>query len=348
MLRRIRRRLTLVLAVVGGVAAMLIATGTSVGPFHVNTFLSHVPRGSIFICALLIFATEVCKGARWGTFLHSCGVRIRMIDAISTSMASQALSVLPGNDMLAARLTEEHAGANDAHGPRVRQALPAIVARWCADAIALSLIVTAGMTYYRGFEPYTLLPIVLAVTVAMLLRAHAPAHWLVRRLGRWKRTQHLVRSEADFHRASRRVMRVRPLVVGVLWSMCTTALSAGVLYTLVHGFGGNKFSVSEAIIAHSLTAMASMVSFMPNGFGVADGSMAGWLHVFGIGARRIVLVTMTLRLLNIVVRTAIGVAMLLTRYRFMWDGGTRQMLRRVFSNTYADAAPALNEPAEAA
>lgn len=351
--KHMRRRFLLASAVIGGLVGMLVATNLSIGPFNMRVYLDRVPRGPLLICAALIFLNELCKGARWGTFLRASGVRIRMTDAISTSMASQALTVMPCHDLLAARLVEEHRQGKRA--PKMRQAAPALVARWIADAIALSIIVTIGVWYYKSFAAYTLIPVPVALGVAYVFRAKTPARWMARQLSRWSKTQKLVRSEADFHRASRRVMRFQPLAAGVLYSMCCTTLSALMLYTLVRGFGGTILSVPEALVAHALSTFAAMISFVPNGFGVADGSIAGWLHFFGVGARRVVLVTLTLRLINIVVRTAIGVATLLTRYRFMWEGGTRQLLRRVFSGAalrpepiIAATLPLLGEPAEIA
>ncbi len=349
-----RRRIVFILAVTGGITGMLIASGISIGPFNARAYLAHVPRVPLLICALLLFCNEIVKGARWGTFLQASGVRIRIVDAISTSMASQALTVLPGHDFLAARLVEEH-GQGRYH-PKMRQATPALIARWITDAIALSLVVTVGVTYYRSFTPLTLIPIPIALGLALLLRSKTPAKWIARQLSRWSRTAKLVRSEADFHRAARRVMRPRPLAAGVCYSTCCTFISALILYTLTRGFGSTSLSLPAALVTHSFSTFTAMASFVPCGFGVADGSTAAWMHYFGVGAGHIVLVTMTMRLVNIVVRTAIGIATLITRYQGMWEGSPRQFVRRILSGrpVFAPttgpglaALPIMVEPADA-
>ncbi|MHB8646527.1 MAG: lysylphosphatidylglycerol synthase transmembrane domain-containing protein [Thermomicrobiales bacterium] len=337
-----RRRILLILAVVTGITGMLVASGISIGPFNARDYLADVPRLPLAICVGLIFCTEIVKGARWGTFLRASGVRINISDAISTSMASQALTVLPGHDLLAARLVEEHHQGR--YHPRMRQATPALIARWIADAIALSIVVTIGLAYYQSFTPYTLIPIPIALGVALLLRSKTPARWIARQLARWPRTQKLVRSEADFHRAARRVMRPRPLAAGICYSVVCTTLSATILYTLTRGFGSTSLSVPEALVTHSLSTLTAMISFIPLGFGVADGSLAAWLHYFGVGAWHIVLVAMTIRLLNIVVRTAIGVATLLTRYQGMWEGSSRQFIARILKGRPAFAPSTVVRP----
>lgn len=348
-----RRRILLILAVVGGITAMLVASGISIGPFNARTYLAHVPRAPLAICAGLLFCVEVVKGARWGTFLRASGVRIGIGDAISSSMASQALAVLPAHDFLAARLVEEHSQGR--YQPKMRQATPALVARWIVDAIALSIVVTIGVAYYQSFKPFTLIPIPIAVGLALLLRSKTPAKWIARQLARWPRTQKLVRSEADFHRAARRVMRFRPLAAGVCYSTVCTVLSAMILYTLTRGFGSTALSLPAALVTHSLSTLTAMASFVPCGLGVADGSTAAWMHFFGVGTGHIVLVAMTMRLLNIVVRTAIGVATLLTRYQGMWQGSPRQFIARILSGRPAfaptsvvAALPIIIEPAEVA
>ncbi len=330
-----RRRILLVLAVVAGITGMLVASGISIGPFNARAYLAHVPRAPLAVGAALLFCNEVVKGARWGTFLRASGVRITISDAISTSMASQTLTVLPGHDFLAARLVEEHSRGR--YHPKMRQATPALIARWIADAIALSIVVTVGITYYKAFTPLTLIPIPIALGLAMLLRSKTPAKWIARQLSRWHRTQKLVRSEADFHRAARRVMRFRPLAAGVCYSTVCTLISAMILYTLTRGFGSTALSLPEALVTHSLSTLTAMASFVPCGFGVADGSAAAWMHYFGVGTGHIVLVAMTMRLLNIVVRTAIGVATLLTRYQGMWEGSPRQFIARILSGAPAFA-----------
>jgi uncharacterized membrane protein YbhN (UPF0104 family) len=332
-----RRRLLLALAVLGGITGMLIVSGISIGPFNARAYLAHVPRIPLLICLFLIVGNEVVAGARWGTFLRASGVRIRIIDAISTSMASEALTVLPGHDLLAARLIEEHRDGQ--YHPKMRQAMPALIARWITDAIALSMVVTVGITYYRSFTPYTLIPIPIALGLAMLLRSKTPAQAIARQLSRWPRTAKLVRSEADFHRAARRVMRPRPLAAGVCYSTGCTVLSAMMLYTLTRGFGSTTLSFPEALVAHSLSLLTAMASFVPSGFGVADGSLGVWLHSFGVGTGHIVLIAMTIRLVNIVVRTALGIATLLVRYHGMWQGGTRQFVRRVLSGRPVHSSP---------
>jgi glycosyltransferase 2 family protein len=332
-----RRRLLLALAVLSGITGMLIVSGLSIGPLNARAYLAHVPRTPLALCVLLVVGNEVVAGARWGTFLQASGVRIRIIDAISTSMASQALTVLPGHDLLAARLIEEHCDGQ--YRPKMRQAMPALIARWITDAIALSIVVTVGITYYQSFTPYPLIPIPIALGLALLLRAKTPAKAVARQLSRWSRTAKLVRSEADFHRAARRVMRPRPLAAGVCYSTGCTFLSAMMLYTLTRGFGSTTLSFPEALVAHSLSMLTAMASFVPGGFGVADGSLGVWLHFFGVGTGHIVLVAMTIRLVNIVVRTAIGIATLLTRYQGMWEGGSRQFVRRVLSGRPVRSSP---------
>jgi uncharacterized membrane protein YbhN (UPF0104 family) len=104
---------------------------------------------------------------------------------------------------------------------------------------------------------------------------------------------------------------------------------------LTRGFGSRALTVPEALVTHALSTLAAQISFVPGGFGVADGSIAGWMHFFGVGAGHIVLVTMTLRIVNIVVRTAVGIATLTTRYQSMWEGSPRLLVRRVFSGSPA-------------
>lgn len=320
-----QRRVFFLFLVVAGLLGMLFAARPEAIGFSV-WLLDSVPHGSLLVCALLIAANEFLKGARWGVFLRASRVRIGLWDAISTQIASQSINVLPGNEWLAARLVEEHSPGNRS---KTAQATPAIIVRWICDVIAVSIIATVGMAYFRGFTPATLLPIPVVLVVAMLLRAKTPSHWLARRLARWERTRGLIHSERAFHLASCGLIQPRVLLAGVALCTATTAVAALSLYTLVHGTGSEIFGLPQAFVAQSLISLTAMFAVVPNGFGVVEGSIAGWLYFFGVGLGPIAFVTVTLRIMNIVVRTAVGIAMVLTRYRFLWAGGGRQFVRRM-------------------
>lgn len=321
-----RRRVLLVATVAAGLLGMLVATHPEVALYGVS-LLDEVPQGALLLCALLLVGNEFLKGARWAVFLHAGRVRIGVWDAISTHIASQAINVLPANEWLAARLVDEHRGGT--RRSQMAQATPAIILRWICDVVALALIATVGTAYYRGFTPLTLLPVPVVVAVAALLRAKRPARWVARRLARWERTRGLVRSETQFHRAAVLLIRPRPLLAGVALSCGTTTVAALTLYTLARSTGSTAFGLPQALVTQALAALAAMFSFIPNGFGVIDGSIAGWMYAFGMGVGELTFVTVAVRLLNIVVRTAVGIAMVLTRYRFLWAGGGRQFVCRM-------------------
>ncbi len=321
-----RRRVLLVATVVAGLLGMTVATHPQAALYSVS-LLNDVPHGVLLLCALLLVGNEFLKGARWALFLRAGRVRIGLWDAISTHIASQAINVLPANEWLAARLVDEH--RNGTRRPQMAQATPAIILRWICDVIALACIATVGVAYYRGFTPMTLLPVPVVVAVAALLRAKRPARWIARRLAQWGRTRGLVRSETQFHRAAVLLIQPRTLLAGVALSCCTTGVAALTLYALARSTGSDAFGLPQALVTQALAALAAMFSFIPNGFGVIDGSIAGWMYAFGVGVGELTFVTVAVRLLNIVVRTACGIAMVLTRYRFLWAGGGRQFLRRM-------------------
>ena len=334
---RVRQRVLLVATVIVGLVSMLVVTHPEVAAFSVS-LLDVIPQGALLLCALLLISNEFLKGLRWAVFLHAGRVRIGLWDAISTHIASQAINVLPANEWLAARLVDEHRVGS--RRSQMAQASPAIILRWICDVIALALIATVGVTYYRGFTPLTLLPVLVVVAVAALLRAKRPAQWIAGRLARWERTRSWVRSETQFHRAALLLIRPRTVFVGVALSCGTTSIAALTLYTLARSTGSVTFGLPQALVTQALAALAAMFSFIPNGFGVIDGSIAGWMYAFGVGVGELTFVTVAVRVLNIVVRTAVGIAMVLTRYRFLWAGGGRQFVRRMVRGEMPLVAPA--------
>jgi glycosyltransferase 2 family protein len=117
-----------------------------------------------------------------------------------------------------------------------------------------------------------------------------------------------------------RLLRPRPLVCGVAFSLAVTAASAFVLVALVDDLSSASLQVGDALVALALSTLAGLVSLVPGGWGVADGSLSGLLSTFGVGAGVAFSVALVYRFLDSIFRTLIGMVVLFARYRALFFG----------------------------
>ncbi|MCS7051958.1 MAG: hypothetical protein NZL87_10105, partial [Thermomicrobium sp.] len=94
-------------------------------------------------CALiaLLATNELVKGARWAWYLRAARLPIRPLDGVTSYLAAQAASALPGGTILAARLAEEHGGGL----VRLRHTTPALLVQGIGDLLAVSALASIGL-----------------------------------------------------------------------------------------------------------------------------------------------------------------------------------------------------------
>jgi uncharacterized membrane protein YbhN (UPF0104 family) len=97
-----------------------------------------------------------------------------------------------------------------------------------------------------------------------------------------------------------------------------TSASAAILCLLVDDLSRASLGWSDGVVAHALSTLAGLVSLVPGGWGVADGSLSGLLSVFGVGAGVALSVALVYRFLDIIFRTLIGMVVLFARYRTLF------------------------------
>ena len=97
-------------------------------------------------------------------------------------------------------------------------------------------------------------------------------------LRRHRATARFVPAEDDVRAHTLRLLRPRPLVCGVAFSLAVTTAAAFVLVALVDDLSSASLQVGDALVALALSTLAGIVSLVPGGWGVADGSLSGLLR----------------------------------------------------------------------
>jgi putative heme transporter len=275
---------------------------------------------SVFILLFLIFANEIVKGLRWAFFLRSSNLQISTFDALTSYLAAQAGTALPGGSLIGARLAQEHGNV------KMRQATASLVGQTFADAFALSVMATIAIvaTSQRNIQLFIpLLTAIGAIFVVQVLRNRALGDRVIGFLGRFRLTQRVVPQSDDFRDYIVVLMKFRTLTLGSLYSIAATILSTAILLVLALSLTERGLHPFEALYAHSFSTVARVLVPVPGGYGVSDGSLTGLLNYLGIGLAMSTFVALAYRTVIMVFRTIFGALVLVARYPHLLVGQLR-------------------------
>lgn len=329
-----KRLIIVLLTIASAIAFVYLANLESL-----SSAIFSMPAGSLLLLLVLLASNEVVKGARWGYLLRSSYLPIRLVDGISTYLASQAATALPGGSMLGARLAEEHGKIH------MRQAVSSFVAIGVSDFFAPAGI-AAICIFLTGQQPLQI--IAPAVTVSMgfagiaVFRSARISTWLTRFMMRWRLTRRFVPQEADFWEHCAVLMRRRALLGAVGFSIVSTMLSASILWLITNAMVERHIAYADGLYAHTFSLVARQIIPVPSGIGISDASLAGVLNFIGIGLARATFIALAYRTIGLIFRTFMGLLVLIARYPYLIVGPLRLSLTEPKETTQqtADAPPA--------
>lgn len=325
------------LVILSLVIAAGIAVYAVVGPHSLISSIRYLPGQTIGSLLVLLIGNEIVKGLRWAFFLRAADLNIRVVDGLTSYLAAQAASALPGGSALAARMAEEHGRI------RMRQAASGLVGEYIADTFALALVAAAAILYLHQPAIQLLIPAVTVFTglgVIAVIRDQRLAQWVMGMLDRWERTRRIIPKEEDFRRRTISLMRWRVIAIATLYSLLTTLLSAAILFTIVDSFSRRAVQPAEAMYVHSFSTIARMAFPVPGGYAVGDVSLAGLLHIVGVGLTGAAFIALVYRTAGTLFRTGFGFLVLVLRYPHLLVGSLHP--RRLRASTRP--LPTLTEP----
>jgi putative heme transporter len=275
---------------------------------------------AVFILLLLLLINEIVKGLRWGFFLRSSHLDIRVVDALTSYLAAQAATAMPGGSMLGARLAQEHGNV------KMRQAVASLVGQSFGDAFGLSVMAAFAIILTTQRNVQLAIPAVtvtLALVAIKVIRSPTLSARITRFVGQYRLTARFAAQEEDFRHHTIVLMRPKVLAGGALFSVAATILSTGILMVITNSLTERGVSTGEALYAHSFSTVARVLIPVPGGYGVSDGSLAGLLNYLGIGLARATFVALAYRTVIMLFRTVFGLLVLVARYPHLLVGQLR-------------------------
>lgn len=310
-----KRAVILLLVIASGVAFFAFANLESM-----SSAIFSMSGESLLLLIAMLAVAELIAGLRWAFFLRASRLDIRVIDGLTSFIASQAATAIPGGSLLSARLAEEHGRV------RMHQAAASLVGQQIADVYALSLLAATAILLTEQRPVQLLIPgaaVLVAIAAVAGIRSRRLGAWLSCAFKRWRLTRRYLPHEAEFFEHSAALMRPRTLGIGTALSLLTTMLSAVILLLITDTLTQRGISPSEALYTHSLSVVARLAVPIPGGIGVSDASLTGMLNFVGIGLARATFIALAFRSIGLLFRTAFGLLILIARYPHLIIGTVR-------------------------
>lgn len=310
-----KRLIIVLLTVASAIAFVYVANLESL-----SSAIFSMPVGELLLLIVFLALNELVKASRWAYLLRASKLPIRHFDGMTTYLASQAASALPGGPMLGARLAEEHGKI------RMRQAMSSFVAMGVSDFFAPAGIAAAAI-FLTGQRPIQIVMPIVTVMMGLagiaVFRSARLAGWLTRFLLRWRLTRRFVPQEADFWDHTALLMRRRVILNAVAYSFVSTMLSASILWLIANAMIERNISYGDGVYAHTFSMVTRLIIPIPSGIGITDASLAGVLNYIGIGLARAAFIAIAYRTINLIFRTFLGLLVLIARYPYLLVGPLR-------------------------
>lgn len=302
------------------VLVLLMAIGWAAWAFRdpdvITTTVSRLSPTTVLMLLTLLATNELVKGLRWAWYLRAARLPIRLSDGLTSYLAAQAASAIPGGSLLSARLAEEHGEGR----VRLRHTTPPLLIQGLGDLLAVSVVAAIGITLTAQSNLQLAIPLggvaITSLTIAAI-RSERIAVALTQALGKRPLTRRIIPAEEDARRTLLILCRPYALGPGVAASILSSLIAVAILSLLADAMTLRGLGLHEALYVHGMTMLAHLLLPIPNGFGTSEVSLVGLLNVVGIGFARATAIAVTYRALGLGFRTLVGLLILILRYHHL-------------------------------
>ena len=261
---------------------------------------------------------------KWDYYLRRMGMGqgVSRADSVLLFTSGMVMAVTPGKvgEVLKSYLLKR------INGTPISASAPIVLAERITDGLAMLLLMGFGLTLYEPARP--LFYLLLAATVAGLLvvQSRALVDRLIGLAGRLPLGARVAPKLATAYQSMRELLSWRILLMSTLISLLSWFGECVAMYYVLRGLGvaGTFLLLQQATFVFAASTLFGLVSFLPGGLGVSEGSSTLMLE----------------RLIPLAAGPA-TTATIIIRFCTLWFGVTLGALAlAVFSRRYADGESA--------
>ena len=276
-----------IIGIVGGVivyAAIALLTDVRALATHLGAFPALVFAGAL-LASLINYAF---RWAKWDYYLRVLDCEVDHRTSVVVFVAGLTMSITPGKvgEVLKSALLRRSDGFD------VARTAPIVIAERLTDLLGLFVIAALGIAVF-DFGRWAFVVILAVVVGGMVLVSSERAVFRLLRALEFLPWGEVLRPRLEEAYASmRRLIAMRPLIVGTTLSVVSWSMEAGAFFWILHTLDGSTGPYLAAFV-YAMTTILGAVSFLPGGLGVTEGSMIGALLLFGVFSDEVVATTAT-------------------------------------------------------
>jgi uncharacterized membrane protein YbhN (UPF0104 family) len=312
----VSRRLTLKLVAVAlvGAVALAAAAGAYADLGQVGERLGAFDWRLFAPALALTTVNYLLRFWRWQLYLRKLGVSVPPGRSLAIFGAGLTMTLSPAKagEIIKSGLLRRGFGIAPS------RTLPIVLVERISDALGIVLLAGIGLAVVGESRGLVLVGAMLGVAFLLIVLVRAPLH------------DRLVRLAAG-RAAAVELLGARLLAGTTLLAALSWLFECAAAYLCVRGLDLD-LSFAEVTVVFTIGTLAGALSFLPGGFGVAEGSMAALLLAFGDVTRtQAVAATVLIRLATLWLAFAVGLAALAAEELLARRDSGRWMANRISS-----------------
>jgi glycosyltransferase 2 family protein len=281
--------------------AIIILTGpsTTIGQFYL------IKPEFIPLIIISQFTVLALRAMRNRFLLSSIGISIRFWRHILIYLSALAVIVItPGGagEVVRAQFIKKESGAS------IPTTAPLYFVERFLDMITVLAVMLVALAFFPLWEGYVVAGIILLVSVLffVLARNKAVFDGFARFFGRFRLVQKYTSGFGEMHNSFSKFLNLR--VAGKAWLMSLPAwfMEAVTVYLVFIALGVD-FEFVQVSVVYFTSLGAGVLSVIPGGLVVTEGSMIGLLRREGIALSTAVAVALLVRMATLWLMTIIGI-----------------------------------------
>jgi uncharacterized protein (TIRG00374 family) len=247
--------------------------------------------------------------ARWHYYLKVLGLSVPAGHSLLVFLGGFSLTVTPGKlgEVVKAFLLRE------SHGIPAARTAPIVIAERFTDLVGLLLLACVGIFTFKTDPRFLIVGAVLIGFGLVVVSVEPIARFFLRMSSHVPLVRRVTPKLEEAYQTTAELLRPRPLVLGVLFSVISWFFECTAFWAVVHGFTGASVDIQAATFIYASMTVAGALSFLPGGLGVTEAGMLAMLAELATGCNRSVAAAATFvtRLCTLWFAVLVGIVALL-------------------------------------
>ena len=257
---------------------------------------------------LLTSLNYILRFIKWDYYLSCLGINISKRDSIVLFLSGLLMSITPAKsgEVFKSYLLKR------LKGTKMRKSIPIVFAERATDIFGLVILAAIGFSAFPYGKDVLFIIMTFILVTILITQSKDICLGLIDFIGRFHFVSKFTNKFYELYESAYTLFSFKNLLIAVSISVISWFFECLALFFVLKGFGTDP-SLLFSIFVFSFSTIAGVISMIPGGLGVAEGSMTGLFLITGIQKAVAVSATLIIRFCTLWFGVLIG---LIALYRF--------------------------------